>query len=95
MDEIKIGQLSIRTVSLEEEGVFIDAKNQEQNGKSYKFLLDGVSKYSIIIQLVEFDDGTAIVGLEGDYIGPRYLFTHLYSRLRIGITPLDLKNGVR
>ena len=91
MDEIKIGQLSIRTVSLEEEGVFIDAKNQEQNGKSYKFLLDGVSKYSIIIQLVEFDDGTAIVGLEGDYIGPRYLFTHLYSRLRIGITPLDLK----
>ena len=91
MDEIKIGQLSIRTVSLEEEGVFIDAKNQEQNGISYKFLLDGVSKYSIIIQLVEFDDGTAIVGLEGDYIGPRYLFTHLYSRLRIGITPLDLK----
>jgi len=91
MDEIKIGQLSIRTVSLEEEGVFIDAKNQEQNGKSYKFLLDGVSKYSIIIQLVEFDDGTAIVGLEGDYIGPRYLFTHLYSRLRIGITPLDFK----
>ena len=91
MDEIKIGQLLIRTVSLEEEGVFIDAKNQEQNGKSYKFLLDGVSKYSIIIQLVEFDDGTAIVGLEGDYIGPRYLFTHLYSRLRIGITPLDFK----
>ena len=91
MDEIKIGQLLIRTVSLEEEGVFIDAKNQEQNGKSYKFLLDGVSKYSIIIQLVEFDDGTAIVGLEGGYIGPRYLFTHLYSRLRIGITPLDFK----
>tara|TARA_B100001093_G_scaffold62671_1_gene52651 strand:+ start:6232 stop:7362 length:1131 start_codon:yes stop_codon:yes gene_type:complete len=91
MDEIKIGQLSIRTVSLKEEGVFTDAKNEEQNGKSYKFLLDGVSKYSIIIQLVEFDDGTAIVGLEGDYIGPRYLFTHLYSRLRIGITPLDLK----
>ena len=91
MDEIKIGQLSIRTVSLEEEGVFMNAKNQEQNGKSYKFLLDGVSKYSIIIQLVEFDDGTAIVGLEGDYIGPRYLFTHLYSRLRIGIAPLDLK----
>ena len=30
MDEIKIGQLLIRTVSLEEEGVFIDAKNQEQ-----------------------------------------------------------------
>ena len=91
MDEIKIGQLSIRTVSLEEEGVFMNAKNQEQNGKSYKFLLDGVSKYSIIIQLVEFDDGTAIVGLEGDYIGPRYLFTHLYSRLRIGIALLDLK----
>ena len=91
MDEIHIGQLSIRTVSLEEEGVFTDAKNEEKNGKSYKFLLDGVSKYSIIIQLVEFDDGTAIVGLEGDYIGPRYLFTHLYSRLRIGITPLDLK----
>ena len=91
MDEIHIGQLSIRTVSLEEEGVFTDAKNEEKNGKSYKFLLDGVSKYSIIIQLVEFDDGTAIVGLEGDYIGPRYLFTHLYSRLRIGITPIDLQ----
>ena len=91
MDEVKIGKLSIKTISSEEDGVFIDAKNQEQQGKSYKFLLDGVSKYSIVIQLVEFDDGTAVVGLEGDYIGPRFLFTRLYGGLRIGITPLELK----
>lgn len=89
MDEIKIGKLSVKTISLEEEGIFVDAKNNEQAGKSYKFLLDGVGKYSIVIQLVEFEDNTAIIGLEGDYIGPRFLFTHLYSRLRIGITPLD------
>jgi len=91
MDEIKIGKLSVKTISLEEEGIFVDAKNNEQPGKSYKFLLDGVGKYSIVIQLVEFEDNTAIIGLEGDYIGPRFLFTHLYSRLRIGITPLDAK----
>ena len=89
MDEIKIGKLSLKTVSLEEDGIFIDAKNNEQQGKSYKFLLDGVGKYSIIIQLVEFIDNTSIVRLEGDFIGPRFLFTHLYSRLRIGIFPLN------
>ena len=89
MDEIKIGKFSVKTVSLEEEGIFIDAKNKEQPGKSYKFLLDGVGKYSIVIQLVEFDDNSSIVGLEGDYIGPRFLFNHLYSRLRIGISPLN------
>ena len=89
MDEIKIGKLTLKTVSLEEDGIFIDAKNNEQPGKSYKFLLDGVGKYSIIIQLVEFIDNTSIVRLEGDFIGPRFLFTHLYSRLRIGIFPLN------
>ncbi len=89
MDEIKLGKLSVKTISLEEEGIFVDSKNNEQPGRSYKFLLDGVGKYSIVIQLVEFEDNTAIIGLEGDYIGPRFLFKHLYSRLRIGIIPLD------
>ena len=45
MDEIKLGKLSVKTISLEEEGIFVDAKNNEQSGRSYKFLLDGVGKF--------------------------------------------------
>jgi len=89
MSEIKIGKLSVKTLSSEEKGVYTDAANAEKEGTAYKFLLDGIGNFSIIIQLNEFDDGTAVVGLDGDYIGPRFLFTHLYSRLRIGINSFN------
>ena len=91
MSEIKIGKLSVKTLSSEEKGVYTDAANTEKEGTAYKFLLDGVGNFSIIIQLTEFDDGTAVVGLDGDYIGPRFLFTHLYSRLRNNL--FNLRNS--
>ena len=93
MDSISIGKFNIKTLSAEESGVYINAKNSEEQGTMRRFIVDGLSTFSIIIQLVEFDDGTSIVGLESDYVGPRFIYTNLYSRLRIVLinTPL---NGV-
>ncbi len=85
MDSISIGKFNIKTHSAEESGVYINAKNSEEQGTMRRFIVDGLSTFSIIIQLVEFDDGTSIVGLESDYVGPRFIYTNLYSRLRIGI----------
>lgn len=85
MDSINIGKFEIKTNSAEEVGIYTNAKNSEEQGSMRRYLIDGVGNFSIIIQLVEFEDGAAIVGLEGDYVGPRFIYTNLYSRLRIGM----------
>ena len=89
MESISIGKFNIKTNSAEEVGVYANAKNSEEQGTMRRFLVDGVGNFSIVLQLVEFDDGTAVVGLEGDYVGPRFIYTNLYSRLRIGINEHD------
>ena len=73
MDSISIGKFNIKTHSSEEQGIYTNSKNSEEQGRMRRFIVDGVGRFSIIIQLVEFDDGTAIVGLEGDYVGPRFI----------------------
>ena len=85
MDSISIGKFNIKINSANESGIYTNAKNSEEKGVMRRFTVDGLVTFSIIIQLVEFDDGTAIVGLESNYVGPRFLYTNLYSRLRIGI----------
>ena len=92
MDSISIGKFNIKTHSSEEQGIYTNSKNSEEQGRMRRFIVDGVGRFSIIIQLVEFDDGTAIVGLEGDYVGPRFIYKNLYSRLRIGIDKHDSLN---
>jgi hypothetical protein len=89
MESISIGKFHIKTNSAEEVGVYANAKNSEEQGTMRRFLVDGVGNFSIVLQLVEFDDGTAVVGLEGDYVGPRFIYKNLYSRLRIGINEHD------
>ena len=83
MDSISIGKFNIKTLSTEESGLYVNPKNEEEQGLMRRFIVDGVGRFSIIIQFVEFDDGTAIVGLEGDYVGPRFIYKNLFWRSSI------------
>ena len=85
MEYISIGKLKILKSFTQSEGVFVDTTNNEQKGTSYRFLLDGIAKYSLVVEYLKFNDGTGSVGLGGDFAGPKLLYNSLYSRLRIGI----------
>ena len=74
------------------EGIFVDSSNNEQEGSRYRFLLDGIAKYSLVVEYIKFLDGTGIIGLGGDFAGPKLLYDNLYSRLRIGTFKLDDKS---
>ena len=52
MDSISIGKFNIKTLSAEESSVYINAKNSEEQGTMRRFIVDGLSTFSIIIQLI-------------------------------------------
>ena len=83
-ESIQIGAFRLRTENYQEEGIFTSASNEEMKGVSYSFILDGASNYSFVIKLIQFEDSTASVGLDGLYTGPRFIYSNLYSRLRLG-----------
>ena len=85
-ESIQIGAFRLRTENYQEEGIFTSASNEEMKGVSYSFILDGASNYSFVIKLIQFEDSTASVGLDGLYTGPRFIYSNLYSRLRLGIS---------
>ena len=92
MEYLSIGKLKILKNYSKTEGIFVDSSNSEQEGSRYRFLLDGIAKYSLVVEYIKFLDGTGIVGLGGDFAGPKLLYDNLYSRLRIGTFKLDDKS---
>ena len=92
MEYLSIGKLKILKNYSKTDGVFVDPSNNEQEGSRYRFLLDGIAKYSIVVEYIKFLDGTGIIGLGGDFAGPRLLYDNLYSRLRIGTFKLGDKS---
>ena len=92
MEYLSIGKLKILKNYSKTDGVFVDSSNKEQEGSRYRFLLDGIAKYSLVVEYIKFLDGTGIVGLGGDYAGPKLLYNNLYSRLRIGTFELGDKS---
>ena len=92
MEYLSIGKLKILKNYSKTEGIFVDSSNSEQEGSRYRFLLDGIAKYSLVVEYIKFLDGTGIVGLGGDIAGPKLLYDNLYSRLRIGTFKLEDKS---
>lgn len=92
MEYLSIGKLKILKNYSKTDGIFVDSSNSEQEGSRYRFLLDGIAKYSLVVEYIKFLDGTGIVGLGGDFAGPKLLYDNLYSRLRIGTFKLDDKS---
>ena len=92
MEYLSIGKLKILKNYSKTEGIFVDSSNNEQEGSRYRFLLDGIAKYSLVVEYIKFSDGTGIIGLGGDFAGPKLLYDNLYSRLRIGTFKLDDKS---
>ena len=92
MEYLSIGKLKILKNYSKTDGVFLDSSNNEQEGSRYRFLLDGIAKYSLVVEYIKFLDGTGIIGLGGDFAGPKLLYNNLYSRLRIGTFKLGDKS---
>ena len=69
MEYLSIGKLKILKNYSKTDGVFVDSSNKEQEGSRYRFLLDGIAKYSLVVEYIKFSDGTGIIGLGGDFAG--------------------------
>ena len=58
MEYLSIGKLKILKNYSKTDGVFVDSSNKEQEGSRYRFLLDGIAKYSLVVEYIKFSDGT-------------------------------------
>ena len=56
MEYLSIGKLKILKNYSKTDGVFVDSSNNEQEGSRYRFLLDGIAKYSLVVEYIKFLD---------------------------------------